>query len=279
MVAGRRPTTTGSLSTTFDEAQQRFIKDGFLRLHQAFPRKLADHCRDVLWPDTGCDPQDASTWTQPAIRLGDYGQEPFRQAANTHSLHAAFDHLVGPGRWAPRVSLGTFPIRFPSADDPGDSGWHADASYYGEDGSLRLNVTSRGRALLMLFLFSDVGVDDAPTRIRMGSHLDVPRLLEPGGDAGLSYLELAQKLGPTCKRPLVFAIGEAGDVYLCHPFLVHAAQPHHGSAPRFMAQPPLYPAQPLEIYREDGSYSAVEMAIRLGLELETAANHGGAGPG
>jgi hypothetical protein len=40
-----------------------------------------------------------------------------------------------------------------------------------------VNVTSRGRALLMLFLFSDVGELDAPTRIRSGSHLDVAPLV------------------------------------------------------------------------------------------------------
>jgi hypothetical protein len=30
-------------------------------------------------------------------------------------------------------------------------------------------------------------------------------------------------------------------VYLCHPFIVHSAQPHRGKTPRFMAQPPLLP--------------------------------------
>ena len=34
-----------------------------------------------------------------------------------------------------------------------------------------------------------------------------------------------------------------------------------------MAQPPLYPAEPLKLHREDGSYSPVEIAIRLGLGL------------
>lgn len=51
-------------------------------------------------------------------------------------------------------------------------------------GEYRLSLRSRGRALLMLFLFSDVSPDDAPTRIRVGSHLDVPMLLEPGGEDG-----------------------------------------------------------------------------------------------
>ena len=51
-------------------------------------------------------------------------------------------------------------------------------------------------------------------------------------------------------------------MYLCHPFLVHAAQPHRGSEPRFMAQPPLLPREPLRLQRDDGDYSPVERAIR-----------------
>jgi hypothetical protein len=130
---------------------------------------------------------------------------------------------------------------------------------------MRLNLVSQGRALLMLFLFSDVGVDDAPTRIRLGSHLDVPPLLESAGEEGLSFLELGAKLDATVDRALALATGQAGDVYLCHPFLVHGAQPHSGSVPRFMAQPPLYPSQPLSLNRDDGDYSLVETAIRAGL--------------
>jgi hypothetical protein len=249
------------------KAEAEFIERGFVRVASAFPREVADECRDILWRDTGCDPHDPSTWTQPVIRLWDYPQRPFREAANTPRLHAMFDRLVGRNRWVPRGSLGTFPIRFPSSDDPGDAGWHADASFAGDDGALRLNVHSRGRALLMLFLLSDVGTDDAPTRIWVGSHLLVPPVLAPAGDAGLTFIDLAQRLPPPADAPIELATGQAGDVYLCHPFLMHAAQPHRGSTPRFMAQPPLIPSEPLRFEREDGDYSAVEVAIRLGLGL------------
>ncbi len=244
---------------------KRFIEDGFVRIDHAFPRELADAGREILWRDTGCDPHDSSTWTKPVIRLNDYPQEPFRLAVNSGVLHQAFDELVGAGRWMPRSSLGTFPIRFPSAEDPGDAGWHTDASFQGEDGSWRVNLRSDGRALLMLFLFSDVGESDAPTRILVGSHLDVPRLVEPYGEAGVSIFELAEKFPLPERRRMALATGEAGTVYLCHPFLVHAAQPHRGLTPRFMAQPPLYPAAAFELDREDGAYSAVEAAIRIGL--------------
>lgn len=256
------------MSFLSDKQVQEFITNGFIRIDQAFPKHLADEGREILWRDTGCSPDNPETWTQAVIRLGDYAQEPFREAVNTPLLHRAFDHLVGQGRWLPRFSLGTFPIRFPSPDDPGDTGWHAEASYAGEDGSWRLNVKSQGRALLMLFLFSDVSDEDAPTRIKVGSHLAVPKLLEPAGDSGLSYIELAEKFDPSLDYPIALATGEAGTVYLCHPFLIHAAQPHHGRKPRFMAQPPLSPAAPLQIYRSDGSYSPVEIAIRKGLGLQ-----------
>jgi hypothetical protein len=97
----------------------------------------------------------------------------------------------------------------------------------------RANVTSRGRALLMLFLFSDVGECDAPTRIKVGSHLDIARFLESAGEQGMSHAEL-DIFAATLERPEALATGEAGDVYLCHPFLVHAAQMHRGSMPRVL---------------------------------------------
>jgi hypothetical protein len=165
------------------------------------------------------------------------------------------------GRWFPRPSLGGFPIRFPHPDEPGDTGWHVEGSYL-PDGAedYWVNLRSRDRALLMLFLFSDVGQADAPTRIKVGSHLDVPPFLLPAGEDGMPGGRLAQILEQAGKldvpdRPLALATGAAGDVYLCHPFLVHAAQPHHGRSPRFMAQPPLHPRGLLDLDRPDGAPS------------------------
>jgi hypothetical protein len=265
--------TPDSGARALSDAQiQQFIRDGFLKIEAAFPRDLADQCRSILWRDTSCDEGDPTTWAKAVIRLGMYGQEPFARAANTPVLHRAFDQLAGPGRWLPRMSLGTFPIRFPAPEDPGDVGWHIDTSFPPEIGdpsdflNWRVNVTSKGRALLMLFLFSDVGENDAPTRIRVSSHIDVARVLAPAGESGLALRELAADgFAETAARRVVLATGEAGTVYLCHPFLVHAAQPHRGTRPRFLAQPPLLPAEPFRLDRADGAYSPVEEAIRIAL--------------
>ena len=251
--------------------RDQFIQNGFLRIDSAFSPDTAEAARKILWMEMGLDPKKPATWTQPVIRLGMYSQKPFVDAANTPILHALFDELVGRNKWFPCKSMGTFPVRFPSPNDPGDTGWHVDAGFPGSDPSnyfeWRINFKSKGRALLMLFLFSDVGEADAPTRIRVGSHLDVARLLVSSGEEGMSFMELAQKLDGLHQRNEVLATGNAGTVYLCHPFLVHAAQPHRGTEPRFLAQPPLVPRGEFNLERADGKYTPLEESLRLGLQL------------
>ncbi|MBX9450778.1 MAG: phytanoyl-CoA dioxygenase family protein [Mesorhizobium sp.] len=245
-----------------------FISDGFIRIDDAFASKLAQDARAILWRAMGLSPEEPAGWTQPVIRLGMFTEQPFIAAANTPRLQAAYDALVGPGRWQAPAAMGTFPVRFPSADDPGDAGWHIDASF-GTDAAdfmqWRANVVSRGRALLMLFLFSDIGQDDAPTRIRIGSHRQIARQLLPHGEAGLTLGELAANgFAESADCAETLATGPAGTVYLCHPFLVHSAQPHRGTTPRFLAQPPLLPTGP---FRQDLPPSPVQVAIREACKL------------
>ncbi len=134
----------------------------------------------------------------------------------------------------------------------------------------RANIKSSGRALLMLFLFSDVGPDDAPTRIRKGSHAAIARELLPYGEAGATLRQLsATGYASTENCTVELATGAAGTVYLCHPFLVHAAQPHRGTKPRFMAQPPL---RPKGEFNPALPPSPVQIAIRAacGLTFQSA---------
>lgn len=222
-----------------------FIDDGFIKIEAAFSAALAKRCRDALWAEIGLSADDPESWTEPVVRVGFKASPPFVEAANTPLLHRAYDQLVGEGRWLPPRGLGTFPIRFPSPASPGDDGWHVDVSFGTETPDFmewRANVKSSGRALLMLFLLSDVGHDDAPTRIRKGSHIAIARELLPHGDAGATLRQLsANGYASTKDCEVALATGAAGSVYLCHPFVVHAAQPHRGQRPRFMAQPPLLP--------------------------------------
>ena len=248
---------------------EQFILKGFVRIDHAFSQEIADKALDILWNDLPCDRSDPTTWTEPVIRLGMYSQQPFIDSLNAEKLYTSFNQLVGEDKWIPCRSVGTFPVRFPSDQQPNDTGKHVDVSFPGNDPTnyleWRVNVKSKGRALLMLVLYSDVSENDAPTVIYEGSHIDVARLLSKEGDLGLSFMELAGKVDELPKRKEVYATGKAGTVYLCHPFLVHSAQAHKGSIPKFMAQPPLLLKGELSISDTDKGYSPVEKAIRLGI--------------
>lgn len=242
---------------------ETFLRDGLLRLDAAVDADLARACRDHLWAQMGLSPDRPEGWTKPVIQIAWASAPPFVAAANTPRLHAAYDALAGPGRWLAPNGLGSFPIRFPHPTAPGDDGWHVDMSF-GLDApdflEWRVNVTSRGRALLMLFLLSDTGAADAPTRIRKGSHRIIARELLPHGAEGLSLRELASDgFASTAGCEEALATGPAGTVYLCHPFLVHAAQAHRGTAPRFLAQPALLPSGPFDPHLPP---SPVQLAIR-----------------
>jgi hypothetical protein len=157
-------------------------------------------------------------------------------------------------------------VRFPNQADPGDAGWHIDGSF-GDPPWYRVNLASRGRALLLLMLFTDVGADDAPTRLRIGSHLDVAASLAEVGDEGCTF-EVGAMAPAALGRSVVEATGRAGDVYLCHPFLVHAASwPHRGARPRFVGQPCIHHRQGewLGGYDLDRDGAPVPAAVRRAL--------------
>lgn len=269
LVCEKQKQVAGPLS---DKQIRQFIRDGFVRMDGAFSRELADAGRDILWRDLPCDADDPSTWTQPVIWLEQYGDVPFAKAITGPVLCAAVDQLVGKNHWRPRTTLGRFPVRFPHSEDTIPV-WHIDVSFPIESNdweqsdrdysSWRANIFSRNRAMLTLFLFSDVEECDAPTRIKIGSHRHIARFLEPAGEAGMTNEMLGECLA--MELPEALAVGKAGTVYLCHPFLVHSAQAHRGSEPRFMAQTTLCSDEPFRLDRADGSYSPAEIAIREAL--------------
>lgn len=248
---------------------EHFIFNGFIRIDHAFSQEIADAVMNILWKDLPCDRNDPNTWTEPVIRLGMYPQEIFVESINSERMHRIFDQLIGQDRWIPCRSVGTFPVRFPSTILPNDTGKHVDVSFPGSDPNnyfeWRSNVKSKGRALLMLILYSDVSEKDAPTVIYEGSHMDIARLLSKEGEHGLSFMEIAGKIDKLPKRKEVYATGKAGTIYLCHPFLIHSAQPHTGTNPKFMAQPPLLLKEELTISEYSEELFPVEEAIRIAL--------------
>jgi Phytanoyl-CoA dioxygenase (PhyH) len=230
-----------------------FTADGYVAVRQAVPAGIVRACQDDVWAalaERGVRRGDPATWPDPVVRVNCPDSAAFTAAGTRPALWEAYDQLIGEGRWLRRQGVGgTIPVRFPSPRDPGDAGWHIEASYSGPDGGLRVNRRSRARGLLSLFLLTDVVAGSAPTRLRPGSHRDAARVLAAAGDDGLPWLEAAQAAAAASQhRPVALATGQAGDVFICHPFLVHAASwPHAGAEPRMIAQPgiALHDAYPL----------------------------------
>jgi hypothetical protein len=142
-----------------DRQIEHFVAEGFVRIDHAFSRDIADEVVNILWSDIPFDRENRQTWTEPVVRLGMYSQRPFIDSINTPELHSVFDQLIGAGRWIPCENVGTFPVRFPNDKQPIDTGKHVDASFPGNDPTnyfeWRVNIKSKGRALLMLILYSD----------------------------------------------------------------------------------------------------------------------------
>ncbi len=213
-----------------------FMSDGYVKVEQAAPRSVADAARNMLWQQLGLSPDEPDGWSAPVRWASDLtGQGPFGELARSTALAAVLDQICGTGGWQPRGSLGNIPVRFPVSPPVDDRGWHIDANTPQPDGSWV--VTGRPHTVLLLTLLSDVGADDAPTRIRVGSHRDVARVL---GTDPLSFEDMGRVVDEaSAARPVVHATGRPGDMYVVHPFTVHAADVHRGATPRFMAQSPV----------------------------------------
>ena len=252
-----------------DSEIERFIVDGFVAVRSAVPPPVIARCHQELCDqlaEQGIDLDDPTSWTEPVVRFWCPESPAFAEAGTQAVLWEAYDQLLGPGVHVERQGVGgSVPVRFPSSADPGDAGWHIDGSIpIGDTWGIR--VDSVGRGLLCLFLFSDVGPVDAPTELKLGSHLLVPPSVERlGPEGGLFDLHATDVKDDVLALPSAFATGAAGDVFLCHPFLTHRATwPHSGAAPRFMAQPEIGIHQPFPL-TGDGEVFPVERAILMGL--------------
>ncbi len=251
----------------------QFLRDGFVPVRDAFSpstaRRYVEVVRNILKRDS-VDLNDPSTWSNPVVRINCPNDPAFTEAGTSPKLFEIYDQLLGPGNWIPRQGVGgTLPIRFPHRDDPGDAGWHIDGSFDLE-GSYGVNLRSKSRGLLALFLFTDIEAKDAPTEIIRGSHLDVPKVLVPFGDNGVRFGRVAHLLPTsTYERPRALATGRAGDVYICHPFLVHRATwPHQGTSPRIIAQPEVRLSEPFKLIERPDCFP-VERAILNSLQEQT----------
>lgn len=285
-----------------DNDIEQFMELGWVKVPQAIGRKAALKAQDYLWEQVekrGVKRSDQTTWTEPMLRMNEnYDTEEFR-ACDSERLSDAIEDLVGNGRWVGRGipnRWGWWPVNFSDGshlkwDVPTD-GWHWDGIHF------KHHVDSPDQGLLCLCVFSDIGPHGGGTLVAEGSHKVIARYLaeQPNGvtlEDGIQAVNRAHEwfsrltgqevtssnetnridyfMNQTVKvhganLKVVETTAEAGDVFLCHPFLYHASSQNHSGIPRFMCNrtTPLRERLNLRSINE-GDYSPLELSIRKAL--------------
>lgn len=264
-----------------DDQIKSFIEDGYVRIQGAFSPQQAERCRAELWQrlideHPELDPDDPTTWTIEHERLPISTAAPLVDAANTPVLYEAFDDLVGKGGWKELDHVGAFPVRFPSAPNkkkpPEKAGMHIDGSIAipkrpFANGTWGINLDPHRRALNVLFLYSDTTPTDGATMLLAGSHLDVVPILAKRGNRPINVEAIPKKLR-WGKYRVDYVTGNAGDVFLVHPLLLHCGTRNTGKHPKFLGQPGLQ-GQERTTPAGNGELTPLETAMQMGLGRPT----------
>jgi hypothetical protein len=252
-----------------EEQVEEFLTRGFVVIKGAFSRAQAHEWAAQTFTRLGYDPNDKSTWEQSRIHMPTHQSREVKEFSPKAwgaicELCGGEERIQQPCRWGDGfiVNLG--------ADDHADrweppspnvSGWHKDGDFF------RHFLDSPEQGLLTIVLWSDVLPKGGATFIAADSVPVVARFLleHPEGvlPGGFDFKAMVGE----CTEFLE-ATGEAGDVYLIHPYVLHASSLNALRLPRLITNPPVHLKEPMNFDRPDGDYSLVEEAILRGLGVE-----------
>jgi hypothetical protein len=140
------------------------------------------------------------------------------------------------------------------------TGWHIDGDYF------KRFLDSPEQGLLCLILWSDVSAKEGGTFLACDSIGKVARLLlaNPQGLDPRPFTSLYKEC-----EDFVEITGGAGDVILCHPFMIHAPSPKTRNHVRLLTNPPIPLLEPMQFNRPDAAdFSPVERCILRSLGVE-----------
>jgi hypothetical protein len=113
-----------------------FVRDGYVAVRGAVDTGTVAACRELIWTAMerrGVRRNDPGSWPALVEGMDDLAGEPFVAAYLAPTLTAAYDELIGPGRWersARSVDIGeTVIVRFPAEDERANAGYHIEGSY------------------------------------------------------------------------------------------------------------------------------------------------------
>jgi len=259
---------TSSLQSPVLSEQDRadFLRDGYVRIEGAVPPAHLAQWQDLAWERVGFERDDLTTWAKPrvhlpptrAVRLDEFAP----RALGAIRELCGSNRLREPDFWADVFIFNLFegadePFREPGVSCPG---WHKDGYFF------RHFLDSPEQALLVLVAWSDVNSRGGATFIAPDSVGVVARFLaeHPEGIEAARMGELIEQ----CKR-FEEVTARAGDVILCHPFMLHAVSQNVLRCERIISNPIAMLREPMSFDRPDGDYSLVEQAILNGLGVSS----------
>jgi hypothetical protein len=244
-----------------DQTLAHFRAHGWMRVRQAFAPEAAAAMRDTVWAalaDAGVDRLRPATWTvERPTHLQRLKSDPVFSAVGSDILRAAIDAILEGQTWEAPKDWGAFFLAFPS-NVPWDipsSGWHIDAKLDGplwpstgvKTFALLGDIVPRGGGTQMIGgshrlvhrWFQDnpppPGNRSADMRKRLLAHPYI-RDLHTSGDREARIARFLKTAEDAEGIPLqvVETVGQAGDVFLVHPLVMHVAAPNNAVQPRFL---------------------------------------------
>lgn len=266
-----------------------FVEHGHVAIKAAFPKEMADFACASAWTELeanyGVDRADPDTWdgvSRGRGRMRGYVRTQGTGARFLLKTHAprAFaaqadvvggaDRLPNSGKglsWGDAV-VGNLRVpdgpawQPPAARQPG---WHKDGHHF------RHFINSPEQGLLTVPIYTDILPQSGGTFIARDSIAPVARLLAQcpagvhpdGTQAGYLIPGLIEQCSDFAELT-----GEAGDVVLVHPYMLHRVSVNPSNRPRFIANVPVVLAEPMCFDRPSGdAYSLVELAVLRALKV------------
>ncbi len=251
-----------------DEQVEHFLDHGFVLIHDCFSTEAAAELTDSVWTRLGYDPDDKSTWAAPSIHMPSHRRFPVQEFApkawDAVCDLVGEDRIAKPYQWSDAfiVNLGEGADR-PWQDASAEvSGWHKDGDFF------RHFLDSPEQGLLTLVLWSDVQHQGGATFVAADSVGPVARHLADHPEGVLPTEFPIKDLVGQCSE-FVEATGRVGDVYLLHPYLLHAKAQNVLRLPRYITNPPVHLTEPMQFDRDHlADFSLIERAILRGLGVD-----------
>lgn len=263
------------------EQIEQFLVDGFIVIPRAFDPEIARAWREDAnrrireeperWirgydPNDqprnlrNYSPDDPSTWTWGRIDLEGPETVVIEEFAPTAWLTIC-DLLGGPDRIATRSWTNYLIINFcadvnrgTDVPGPGWGSWHID------DPSPLTRLDRIQNGLIGITLCDRLLPRSGNTWIAPDSVSRVARELAAHPEGVDFVIKRGNHLSAQCER-FHEVVGEAGDILLMHPLMLHSSSPNRSGRIRWMGNPMVYLNEPLDPYRPVDEMSPVELAI------------------